>query len=448
MTENPDVPAAIDGPSRPYAWYVVAVLVVAYAFSFLDRQVLSLLVEPIKHDLGLSDTRVSLLQGFAFAIFNAVGGLPIGRLVDSGRRMTIIPLGIAFWSLMTAGCGLARGFTGLLLCRMGVGVGEASLTPSAYSVIADYVPSRLLGLALGIFSMGVYLGGGLALIGGAAVIAHLPGSGAVLPVVGRLHPWQIAFVAMGLPGLAVAAWAATLREPARTGAGGAARVPLTEALRYFRANTRSLACLMLCSACASMTSYGVTAWMPSFFIRTFGWSAAEAGRSYGLIVVTCGMLGVIAGGLMGDFLSNRGFRNGRLIVMAGAGACALPFTVAAPLMADPALALLLLAPATFFGTIAIGTGPAALQEMLPNRMRGLGTSLAVLVVNLIGLGLGPTSIALVTDFVIGDERQLRYSLAIVPLAALTLSVLFGLVALKPYLVSRARLDQWAAGKPS
>ena len=432
-------------PSRAYAWYAVGVLVLAYAFSFLDRQVLSLLVEPIKRDLGLSDTEISLLQGFSFALFNALGGLPIGRLVDNGRRMTIIPIGIAFWSLATAGCGLVRGFAGLLLCRMAVGVGEASLTPSAYSVIADAVPQKRLGLALGIFSMGVHLGAGLAFVLGGALVASLStGGGPDWPLVGRLHPWQATFVVVGLPGLLVAAWTATLREPARRGAGPTP-LPLREVLAYFRANARSLTALMLCAAFASMTSYGITAWSPSFLVRTFGWSIAEAGRSYGAIVIVCGMLGVVAGGLVGDRLVARGVRNGRLMVMAAASACALPFTVAAPLMGDPTTALLLMAPATFLGTVTIGTGPAALQEILPNRMRGLGTSLAVLVVNLIGLGLGPTLIALMTDYVIGDETQLRYSLAMVPLATLTLSAACGLAALKPYLRSRALLDGFGAG---
>jgi MFS family permease len=426
--------------SPAYAWYVVAVLVVAYALSFLDRQVLSLLVEPIKRDLSLSDTGISLLQGFAFALFNAFGGLPIGRLVDTSRRMTIIPLGIAFWSLMTAGCGLAQSFASLLLCRMGVGVGEAALTPAACSVIADYVPPRRLGLALGIFSMGVHLGAGLAFVLGAQAIAWLSlGGGPIVPGLGRLHPWQGVFLLVGLPGLAVAAWAASLREPARRGAEAADVLPLAEVLAYFRQNFRPLGGLMLCSAFASMTSYGVNAWMPSFFIRSFGWSAAEAGRAYGPVIIVCGVLGVLAGGLAGDFLTGRGRRHGRLLIMAGSAACALPFTVAAPLMRDPALALAFLVPATFFGTVIIGTGPAALQEILPNRMRGLGTSVAVLVVNLIGLGLGPTAIALTTDFVLRDEAQLRYALAIVPLATLSLSCAFGIATLKPYRTSRSNI---------
>ncbi len=425
-----------------YAWYVVGVLVLAYTFSFLDRQILSLLVEPIKRDLGVNDTAVSLLQGFAFALLLALGGIPVGRRVDSGRRVTLVACGIALWSLMTAGCGLARSYSALLLCRMGVGAGESTLTPSAYSLLSDYFPPRRLGLALGAYSIGVYIGSGLALLLGAVLIARVAQLQPVLPLLGPVHAWQLIFLAVGLPGLAVALWAASLREPPRSD-GAVAQPPLAEVWRYFRSNARSLVCLNLCMAFAAMMNYAVNAWVPSFLIRSFGWTAVQAGRGYGVLIVICGSLGVVCGGLLGDWLVGRGVHDGRLRVMAGAALAAAPCAAAAPLLGGAWAALALLAPATFFVTMIIGSGPSALQELVPSRMRGLASAVAVLVVNLIGLGLGPTCIAAITDYVIGDERQLGRALAVAAPLMLLASAGFAFYGRRPYLRSRARLLQGA-----
>lgn len=430
-----------------YAWYALAVLMLAYTFSFLDRQILSLLVEPIKHDLAISDTQLSLLHGFAFALFLALGGLPVGRYVDSGRRVTLVATGIAFWSLMTAGCGLARNFTALLVCRMGVGAGEATLTPAAYSMLSDYFPPRRLGLALGLYSVGVYVGGGLALLLGAAVIARVAGVEIELPLIGILHSWQLVFLAVGLPGLLVALWAATLREPARRGYGADARPPLAEVLRYFRDNARSLACLTLCMSFAAMMNYSVNAWVPSLLIRRHGWTAVEAGQSYGLVVLTFGVLGVICGGLLGDALSARGLRYGRPLVMTIAALAAAPFIALAPLAASPSTALALLAPATLFVTMVIGSGPAALQDLMPNRMRGTASALAVLAVNLIGLGLGPTCVAVISDYGFGDPRRIGLALALAAPPMLLVSAGFGWAGLRAYGRSRERLIAASRGQP-
>ncbi|MDE1150802.1 MAG: MFS transporter [Azospirillaceae bacterium] len=422
------------------AWYGIGVLLLAYAFSFLDRQILSLLVEPIKRDLNLNDTRISLLQGLAFALVLGLGGLPIGRLVDRGSRIRLIALGIAFWSVMTIACGLVQGYIGLAVARMGVAVGEAVLLPAAFSLITDLVPARRLGLAFGLFSMGVYLGAGAALMGGASVIGALAANGGLdLGALGHLRPWQGVFVIVGLPGLAMALWVATLREPTRTKAPVAAP-PLAEVATYLRGHAGTLVCLLLCGAFSTMSAYAHAAWLPSFFIRVHGWTAVQAGHAYGSLLIVFGTLGVVAGGVVGDFLVSRGRANGRLLAMVGSSLAALPFAMAAPLVADPTLALVLIAAGLFFSTMMISNSPAALQEMLPPRMRGIGAALAILVITPLGLGLGPTLVALVTDYVLGDARLVGYSLAVAPPAMLAVSVLFGLAGLKPYLASRAARD--------
>ncbi|HEX7776396.1 MAG TPA: MFS transporter [Parvibaculum sp.] len=442
-------------PNPAYAWYVVAVLVIAYTFSFIDRQILSLLVGPMKRDLGLSDTQVSLLQGIAFAAFYTIMGLPIGRTVDRRHRIGIISIGVFAWSVMTAMSGTAKIFWQLFLYRIGVGVGEAALTPAAYSIISDYFPPKRLGIAIGVYGIGVYIGAGLALVIGAIAIGFASEIGDVtLPVVGHIFSWQLVFFVVGLPGLLIALWVRTLREPERRGhmrrergADGIMRdaeVPFREVLAYLRDNARSFLTMNLCFAFLAMMAYGTAAWVPTFFIRTYGWTAIEAGRTYGLIIVVFGTLGVISGGAAGDFVCARGYRNGRIIVMALTGIVTLPFATAFPLMADPKLAMALLAPATFFATFTTGVGPSALQEMMPNQMRGFASALSGLVVNFIGLGLGPTSIALVTDYVFRDEQMLRYSLAYVPPVVLIVASIIGLFCLKPYLRSLDYLQNWSS----
>ena len=221
MDRSPDglaLSATAPWPSPLRAWYAVAVLVLAFVFSFVDRIVIALLVEPIKADLGISDFGIGLLQGFAFALFYALLGIPIGRLSDRVSRRGIIATGIAIWSLMTAACGLARSFFGLFLARVGVGVGEATLSPAAYSMISDYFPREQLGRALGVYQSGALLGAGIAfLVGGAAVQMLSVYDGQVLPVLGEVRMWQLAFFVVGLPGLLVALLMLTVKEPARRG---------------------------------------------------------------------------------------------------------------------------------------------------------------------------------------------------------------------------------------
>lgn len=442
-------------PNQLYAWYVVAVLVLAFTFSFIDRQILSLLVGPIKRDLEISDTQMSLLQGFAFAVFYSIAGLPIGRLVDRHHRINIIAVGVFIWSVMTALCGTARSFLQLFIFRAGVGVGEAALSPSAYSIIADYFPPKRLGFALGVYGMGVYIGAGLALIIGAAVIGLVSnGGGMELPLIGEVYAWQITFFIVGLPGLLVAFWVWTLKEPdrrgymrktvAEDGTETAVEVPVSEVLGYMRTNWRTVVPLNLCYALSAMMAYGVAAWIPTFFVRTYDWSYPQAGWWYGWVIVIFGTTGVVAGGWMGDVLTSRGIRNGRMMVCAFTGLAALPFTVLYPLMDSPWVALVLICFSTFFATFTTGAGPSALQELMPNQMRGFASAALIFVVSIIGLGLGPTSIALATDLLFADEMMLRYSLVVVPAVVLVLAVISGMLALRPYTESLDYLKRWSA----
>ena len=283
--------------SAAYAWLVVAILMVAYVFSFVDRQILNLLVGPIRRDLGISDTQMSLLMGFSFAIFYTILGIPLGRLADRRSRRGLVAAGVVVWSLMTSLCGLARSYGQLFLFRIGVGVGEATLSPAAYSMIADYFPPERRATAISVYSMGIYLGSGLAFLLGGLVIQFAVAQGAVtLPLVGVVRPWQLVFFVLGGSGIVFSLAFLLVREPPRTGlTGSGGSVPFTAVVAHLWQNRRTVLCHNLGFALIALCSYGAGAWVPSFFIRTFDWKAGEVGVIYGLIVMVFGCLGILFG---------------------------------------------------------------------------------------------------------------------------------------------------------
>ena len=443
-TDRPDPPAA-RYPRPALAWYVCLILLLAYILSFLDRTIVSLLVIPIEHDLHINDTEVSLLQGFSFAIFYALLGLPVARLVDARSRRLVVAAGILVWSLMTAGCGLTARFWQLFLVRVGVGAGEAALLPGANSLLADYFPPQRRGLALGVFATGIFLGSGAALIIGGLVIRALGTAPVTLPLLGQFHPWQVVFLVVGLPGILVAALMLTIREPPRLGTlgRGAATgrgLPLAEVAAYMGANRLTLCCHTFGFTFLAFTSYAASAWIPTMFVREYGWSAAEVGIRFGLVALVIGPVGSVAGGWLCDRLEGQGRRDGKLRVGLIAALGTILPGVAFPLAGNAAAALALVVPFFFFVSFVWGIAPAALQELLPNQMRGLGTAIYTGVLNLVALGGGPTSVAVLADYGLGGPAKLNLAIAIVvPIAAL-LAVLLFRIGLAPYRATLARLD--------
>jgi MFS family permease len=400
-----------------YAWWVVAVLCAVTVFAFVDRQIINLLVEPMKRDLGITDVQVSLLQGVAFGLTHALLAVPLGRIADTRNRRAIILAGIACWTLACAGSGLAAAFGVLFAMRMAIGIGEATLTPSGYSMLADYFPRERLGRAISLFLGSGFVGSGLAFIAGGWLLARLDALGDVrLPLVGQVHTWQAAFLIVSLPGLLCFALMLTVREPPRTSFGRTRASenapPFGEVLRFLWRERRTIGAIYLGFSLLAAMQFGLGAWVPSFFIRTHGWSASQIGYLYGLYYMTLGTAGVLAGGWLCDRLAARGHADANLRVGVIAGCCALPFVVAFPCVPSGTTAALLLAPATFFGTMPFGAGTAALPLLAPNRMRAQVVALYLLVANLLGQALGPTSVAALTDYVFHDPAQLRWSLAI------------------------------------
>ncbi len=400
-----------DAVTNGQAWYIVLVLMLANVSGFVDRQILSLLVEPIKRDFGVSDTQVSLLMGLSFAVFYSVLGVPIGRLADRRSRRVIVAVGATLWSVMTALGGLARSFTHLFLLRVGVGVGEATLGPSAVSLIADAFPRERRGTAMSVYMLGTFLGSGIAYALGAYVVGLTDAHGGwTWPVVGEIRPWQTVFVLVGLPGLVIGALALTMREPPRENRSPV--LPLREVLAYFRTHRRTMLTLSFGFACSAAVNYGIAAWLATFFVRTHGWTAAEAGTLQGVLTMTVG----VAGTLLGGWLTDRWVRAGRIDAPIRVGiAAAVGMLVTAgsyPLVPSAPVAALLLVPVNLFAAMPWGAANAAVAEALPSRMRGQGAAVYFLVVNLFAGAFGPTAVALLTDRFFGDAAALRWSLAL------------------------------------
>jgi MFS family permease len=427
-------PAASDATAAPWpspaaGWYAVFVLTVVYVLSFIDRTILSLLVGPIRADLGLSDTQISLLHGFAFAIFYTTLGIPIALLADRLNRRNIVALGCAFWSLATAACGLARDFWTLFLARVGVGVGEAALSPAAYSMIADSFPPNRLGRAVAVYTVGAFAGAGLAFLIGGAVVGTVTSAAAYdVPLLGEMKPWQIVFLIVGLPGLPMALWMLTVREPPRRKppATGTLRAALRENLHYMREHWQVYASHFAGFSLIGMVFNSAGAWLPAYLMRVHGLTPGRAGFWLGSILLVVGVAGVLVGGWLADRMSASGRADATMRVGLYAALAALPFAATATLAGTLPLTLVLIAGLLFTTTMPYGAAAAALQIVTPGRMRATATAIYLCILNLAGIGLGSALVALCTDYVFGDDLAVGKSLALVgavcaPLAALVIA---------------------------
>ncbi|MGE0129647.1 MAG: spinster family MFS transporter [Blastocatellales bacterium] len=452
----PAVASEVEEPYPPsgYAWYVVAALTFVYTFSFIDRQILNLLVAPIRRDLGISDTQMSWLMGPAFAFSYILFGVLFGRLTDSRSRRTIIAAGFAAWSVFTASCGLAKTYLQIMLLRVGVGIGEASLSPAAYSLITDYFPPKRRATALSVYGMGIYIGSGLAFIVGGMVARTAAAQDMwQLPIVGATRPWQVVFFIVGLPGVLLALLMYTVREPLRRGAKmvkaadgttRVAQVPLGEVLAYLWKNKLTFICHNLGFALLSFSSYGSSAWIPTFLQRNHGWTIGKSGIVYGLIVGIFGTLGIVLGGRFADWMNERGRRDATMRVGLIVSLVWIPTGVLYPLVSDANLAAILIAPTIFLACAPFGVAPAAIQQMVPNNMRGQASAIYLFVINFVGLGVGPSAVAIFTDYVFRGDESVRYSLLIVATAAHLIAAALLWIGLKPYRRSLNYLKEWTA----
>jgi MFS family permease len=433
---------SVPGRTPPYSWYVVGVLTLANVSANVDQQILGALVGPIKRDFGISDVQISYLTGLAFAVFYSVMGLPIARLADRSNRRNIMTAGVTLWSLFTALCATATTYGRLFVMRIGVGVGEAALLPPSVSMIADYVPRERLGRAMSIYSLGVFLGSGIGyfLAGWIVTLVSVQGDW-IVPVIGVIRPWQSVFLAVGLPGLLVAALLLTVREPLRRGASGRAAVPLRVFVRYLRENRRTFLTHGFGFGLSSLVNFSLAFWIPSFFARTYGWQEAAALRVMGLLTMTLGVGGVLAGGWVTDWFVRRGHADGPLRAGMIAAAGMLVSVTACVSMPTATLAVAWLAVVNVFAAFPWGAASAASAEIVPSPLRAQGVALYFFVLNLVGRTLGPTSVAFLNDHVFG-ERGVRRSLAVVAVVAMSGALLLFASGLGSYRRTIENRDRW------
>ena len=426
-------------PSSFAAWYSVAVLMLMYIFSFIDRTTISLLVEPMKRDLHISDTQIGMLQGLAFALLYTFLGLPIARLSDRYSRRAIIAGGVFIWSIMATLCGLARSASQLFVARVGVGVGEAALSPAAYSIITDSFPLSKLGKAFGVYNIGITIGAGTAFLVGGIVVAAVSHAGATytLPLFGEVRAWQMVFIVTGAPGILLPLLLLSFREPARRGllrkqsaaepTAALLRPPLSEVLSYVWLNRKFYGLYFVALALLSMCGYCVAAWLPTALVRAYGAygvTAGQVGKVLGVSTILMNSIGMLLAGVLCDRLTRQGKRDAPIIV-ALISACGIAVFGSLPafMPSVPLIWVALFVAGLTFNAYN-GVGPMAINQVTPNQYRAQVSAVYLFVVNALGLGVGPTLVPLVNDHFLHDPIKIRFSLFIVvfcaALAAITL----------------------------
>lgn len=419
-------------------WYVVLLLMGANALSFIDRLLIGLLIEPIKADLSLSDLQMGLLAGPAFAVVFVSAGLVMGWIADRWNRRNLILAGMAIWVLATIAGGLVGSFAGLLVARALLALGESVLNPAAVSLIADQVPGSHRARALGIYSTGVYFGSALAMLLGGAVLGRIVEAGPLtFPVVGTMQPWQLTFVVVAAPGLLLLLLVARIHEPVRAPAVTA--VPDVAPQRW------GLHVLLLAGfSVMAIVTYGLSTWVPSMFVRTWGWRPEQIGLAYGLILLGCGPLAMLGGGMISDRLQAGGHTSAPLDI---ALACTTLLIVAAWMLmravtVSDALVALVLITVLLGATVALL--PTVMLAVTPASYRGRVVAGSTLAINLVGLGIGPPLIAFLGGLDVEHADPLRWSLAAAALAAASASVLLLAIARNAFL----RVARWELGEPT
>jgi MFS family permease len=415
-------PARVSGR----AWWTLGVLLFLCILSLMDRAILSLVVQPVKVDFGLSDVQMGLLQGVAFALLYSTATIPAGMAVDRWSPRVVAFLGVGAWSLSTMMCGLAHSFGALFVGRLGVGMGEATLQPAAFALMGRLFPRHRLGLASGIYMIGTLMGGGVALIFGGLVVEAISRSHTlILPVFGVLKPWQAAFILLGAPGLVLSLLAFTLSSPPRTRAAPVAAS--REVWPFLRRHGLMVGCHLLAFSLLGTCAYASSAWAPAYFARAFGWSVGRSGPMLGIVLAVVAVAGTLLCGAVADRLYAGGLKDAHVRVHVWLTLAGLPFGVAAYLVDNPYLCLVLLALAYLTLFSFGGTATAVLQLIAPQHLRGRLASGYAMVMGLVGGGLGPLIAALFGEHLFGGDagigRGVALTIAIFTPVALMLLVL-------------------------
>lgn len=415
-------------PSPVYAWFVLALLVLGSLVAFVDRQVVAIVVEPMKEDLGVGDTQIGWLYG-VFALFYAVAALPIAGIADRGSRTKLIAVGIFLWSFMTIACGLSRQYWLLFIARMGVGIGEATLTPATTSLVGDYFPRDKIPLALSVFQTGAIFGTGFAFLIGGVVLGYVEDAAPlVLPIVGELRPWQQTFAYVGLPGFILAMIFWVLREPARRADPSKPHLETTNAsnkllsaelVAFYKTHKTTLILHHLGFLSLVLMGYAFVFWTVTYFVRIHGMAPSEASQAFGWIYLIAGPIGPIAVALAAKKLRARGHLDANIIAGMVGGLLVIPVIVLIQFAPSANVALLLYIPAVILVNSPFGIAAAALPMIAPPHLRARVAAVYMLTGS-VGMLFGPPLAGFFNEFVFPEQDGLRYSMV-------TLTTLFGVL---------------------
>jgi MFS family permease len=435
-------------PKPAYAWYVTVLMMFFYMLSFMDRQIIAVMIEPIKADLSLSDVQISLLGGISFVLFYSTAGVFVGRLADSVNRPKLIAIGVFIWSLTTAVSGLVGKFWQLLILRMGVGLGESALLPSTLSLLSGYFPPHRLATPTSVFLLGAPIGIGLSFaIGGllysvAVDVTSAPGWQDVI-FIGGSAAWKMVLLFLGVVGMLMTLLLSTVREPrnqnkvaAEKNIGSTVKLAKAatsaEVKEYAKGNWKAIGALYLGMALISLAAYSQAFWDITFLTRTYGWDASTGSFWYGMVQLFAGLSGMLFGGIVADKLTKRGVSGASIVmVIIGAGLAA-PFSFMYPLMGSASSALLLMVLAIFGSNMCFACAASALQRMFPATMLGLAAGIYFFISNAVGIGIGPTLVAALTDYTFEDPNMIRYSLSLVGGISRAIAFVLFFVGLKYY----------------
>lgn len=416
-------------PKPAYAWYVVVLMMFFYVLSFMDRQIIAVLLDPIKNDLALSDVQISLIGGVSFGLFYSVVGIFIGRLADSMNRPVLIAMGVFIWSLTTALCGLASKFWQLLVLRMGVGLGEAALLPSTLSLLKDYFPPHRIATPTSVFLFGAPIGIGLAFAAGgfmytvAQDITAAAGWNDVF-FIGGSAAWKLVLLFLGVVGMVMTLGMMTVREPRTSSAAAqqlqadrslkaAEAAEMTEVKAYAGKHWLPIMSLYVGMALISLAAYAQGFWDVSYLTRTFGGDRGSVAFMYGMVQMFAGMAGMFLGGFTADRLTARGVEGSSFKLVIVGSVIATPFAFAYALVDSEQLSLWLMVGAIFGTNICFACAASAMQRMYPVAMLGLAAGVYFFMSNAVGLMVGPTVVAAITDYVFQDPQRVGESLSIV-----------------------------------
>lgn len=417
-SQSPAVPTPQAWPKPAYAWYVTVLLLLAYAFAIVDRIVIGLMVDDIKADLNITDTQVGLLQGFAFALLYTLAAFPIGVAVDRRHRVRLLAAGVTVWSLMTVVSGFARSYGTLFAARIGVGLGEATVTPTSSSLIGDYFPPEKRARAFGVFMVGGAVGSGLAyLLGGFAIQLSEPFRVAFPTLLGGLAQWHITFILVGLPGLLLAPLLLlTVREPARRETrdkGVSSKFTFGPVWRQIRSRPLAYFSLFIGSVLNIAVVYAQFGWLPTAFMRLYEWSPTQVASVLSVVSVPCAVLSALSAGWIMGWFVRKGRYDGPIVVAAIQGGVWAVFGTMKFLMPTAELAVFFHVLTTLTGSLAITAALTGISQITPNELRGQFTALYALLTGLISVTAGAFIVGFLSDNLFTGPKGIGYSLSTV-----------------------------------